>query len=141
MQFAGATAAVGAVRARAARADRSLRDLSLNLAGYPFDRVAALTDGRVSIEGCDHSFERTNIYTLNAVAMGGDQKWEVQEIGLHPYRLAFANDDFRDYTLIPSFPCGRSVTRASSFAPIAASRSPRTCAGRRWRPRATRRAR
>ena len=104
MQFAGATAAVGTAHARAARADRSLRDLSLTLAGYPFDRVAALADGRVSIEGCDHSFESANIYTLNAVAMGGDQKWEVQEIGLHPYMLAFANDDFRDYTLIPVFP-------------------------------------
>jgi 4,5-dihydroxyphthalate decarboxylase len=58
----------------------------------------------VQVEGCDTRFEVSSIYKLNAVAMGGNQKYEVQEIGLHPFMLAHANNGFRDYTLIPVFP-------------------------------------
>ena len=78
--------------------------LSITIAGYPFDRVKGLIDGSVKVEGCHTRFEISNIYKLNAMAMGGKQKFEVQEIGLHPYMVAFANNDFRDYTLIPVFP-------------------------------------
>lgn len=78
--------------------------LSITIAGYPFDRVKGLVDGSVKVEGCDARFEVSSIYKLNAVAMGGNQKWEVQEIGLHPYMVAYANNGFRDYTLIPVFP-------------------------------------
>ncbi len=77
---------------------------SITIAGYPFDRVKGLVNGKVKVEGCDTRFEPASIYKLNAVAMGGDQKWEVQEIGLHPFMLAYANNHFRDYTLIPVFP-------------------------------------
>jgi len=77
---------------------------SITIAGYPFDRVKGLLDGSVQVEGCDTRFEISSIYKLNAVAMGGNQKFEVQEIGLHPYMLAYANNNFRDYTLIPVFP-------------------------------------
>lgn len=76
----------------------------LQVAGYPFDRVRGLGDGRVGIDGYDTEFVRADIYKLNGTAMGGAQTFEVQEIGLHPYMLAFANDGFRDYTLIPVFP-------------------------------------
>jgi len=78
--------------------------LAIQLAGYPYDRVQGLVTGDVSIEDADIRFTRSNIYDLNRMAMGGDQEWEVQEIGLHPYMLAYANDGFRDYTLIPVFP-------------------------------------
>ena len=78
--------------------------LSLTIAGYPFDRVKGLVDGSVKVEGCSTRFEVSNIYELNAVAMGGNQKFEVQEIGLHPLMLAYANANFRDFTLIPVFP-------------------------------------
>ncbi len=78
--------------------------LSITIAGYPFDRVKGLVEGSVKVEGCDTQFEVSSIYKLNTVAMGGDQKWEIQEIGLHPFMLAYANDNFRDYTLIPVFP-------------------------------------
>ncbi len=78
--------------------------LSITIAGYPFDRVKGLVDGSVKVEGCDTRFEISSIYKLNAVAMGGNQKFEVQEIGLHPFMLAYANNNFRDYTLIPVFP-------------------------------------
>ena len=77
---------------------------SITIAGYPFDRVKGLVDGKVKVEGCDTRFDVSSIYKLNAVAMGGGQKWEVQEIGLHPFMLAYANNNFRDYTLIPVFP-------------------------------------
>ena len=77
---------------------------SITIAGYPFDRVKGLVDGSVKVEGCDTRFEVSSIYKLNAVAMGGNQKFEVQEIGLHPFMLAYANNNFRDYTLIPVFP-------------------------------------
>ncbi len=90
------TAEVGGVDAQA--------EVDLTLAGYPFDRVTALVKGQVQIEGHSSSFEKASIYELNDVAMGGDQRWEVQEIGLHPYMLAVANDAFRDFTLVPVFP-------------------------------------
>ena len=86
------------------RTTSSSNSLSLTIAGYPFDRVKGLVDGKVKVEGCNTKFEVSNIYKLNAVAMGGDQRWEVQEIGLHPFMLAYANQSFRDYTLIPVFP-------------------------------------
>ena len=55
---------------------------TLRLAGYPFDRVRALVDGRVQIDGWDVRFEKAPIYELNAVAMGGDQRWDVSADGL-----------------------------------------------------------
>ena len=77
---------------------------TITIAGYPYDRVAAIAEGRIGIEGCRTRFERAGIYDLNAMAMGGDQRWEVQEIGLHPLMLAWANEEFRDYALVPVFP-------------------------------------
>jgi len=78
--------------------------LAIQIAGYPYDRVQGLVDGDVRVEGAEVRFAPSNIYALNAMAMGGNQGWEVQEIGLHPYMLAYANDNFRDYSLIPVFP-------------------------------------
>jgi 4,5-dihydroxyphthalate decarboxylase len=104
----GAVASVGAVRGiaqpRVGGLGAAVPEGELTLAGYATDRVAGLTDGRVSIEGYGHTFEKASIYDLNRNAMGGEQRWEAQEIGLHPYMLAFANDEFRDYTLLPVFP-------------------------------------
>ena len=77
---------------------------SLTVAGYAYDRVAGIADGSVPIEGAAHTFQKASIYELNRTAMGGDQRFHVQEIGLHPYMLAFANEDLRDYTLVPVFP-------------------------------------
>ena len=78
--------------------------VAIRIAGYPYDRVQALIEGAVRVEGADARFTPSNIYELNAMAMGGNQEWEVQEIGLHPFMLAYANDNFRDYRLIPVFP-------------------------------------
>ncbi len=104
-----ASAALGALGTlqisgvRKASAESSGR-LPITVAGYAYDRVKGLTDGRVRIEGCDTTFEVSSIYELNSNAFGGKKSREVAEIGLHPFMLAYANDGLRDYTLIPVFP-------------------------------------
>lgn len=78
--------------------------LPIAMAGYKYDRVDGLIDGRVSIEGADVTFEVSKIGDLNTHVFSGPQTLDVTEIGLHPFMLAYANDGFRDYTLIPVFP-------------------------------------
>ena len=75
--------------------------LPITMAGYPYDRVRGIMDGSVHIEGCSTIFESTSIGPLNNHAFFGPQTRDVTEIGLIPYILAYANDEFRDYTLIP----------------------------------------
>ena len=69
----------------------------IQFAGYPLDRIKALIDGRIQVEGCHFHYEKVGIARLNSTAIGGSQDWEVQEIGLHPYMLAYANGGLRDY--------------------------------------------
>lgn len=78
--------------------------LSLKVAGYNFERLAAMFDGRVKIEGCDTEFVQMGIGDMNTNVFSGPQTLDVTEIGLHPFMLAYANDNFRDYTLLPIFP-------------------------------------
>jgi len=78
--------------------------LKIKLAGYEYDRVAALKDERVQIAGCDSEFERAKIGEMNAHIFSGPKTREVTEIGLLPFILAVANEDFKDYTLLPVFP-------------------------------------
>ncbi len=83
--------------------ESSENKLEIKIAGYDYDRVSAIRDGKVSIEGADVNFEVSNIYKLNKSAFGSEQKYEVTEIGLIPYITKYINEDFRDYTLIPVF--------------------------------------
>lgn len=76
----------------------------LTFAGYKYDRVEALTDGRVQVDGFDMRFETASIGDMNTHVFSGPKKWEVAEIGLSPFMLAYANDGPPDYTLIPVFP-------------------------------------
>ncbi len=78
--------------------------LTINTAGYDYDRVQALIDGRVEIERCTTNFEVTTIGDLNTHIFSGPKTREVTEIGLHPFMIAYANEGFRDYTLLPIFP-------------------------------------
>ena len=78
--------------------------LTLSAAGYQYDRVAALADGRVKVDGCNLNFTKDNIGNLNTHIFSGPGTRDVTEVGLHPYILAYANDAFRDYTLLPVFP-------------------------------------
>ena len=80
------------------------KKLPLKMSGYELDRVAGLVDGRVSVAGCDASFEVAGIGDMNTDVFSGAQTRDVTEIGLHPYMLAYANEGFRDYSLLPVFP-------------------------------------
>ena len=78
--------------------------LALKVTGYNFPRLAALANGKVKIEGCDIQFTVGKIGDMNTDVFSGTQTYDVTEIGLHPFMLAYANDNFRDYTLLPIFP-------------------------------------
>ena len=78
--------------------------LPITVAGYRYDRVDALIDGRVSIEGCNLTFQKGRIGDLNTHVFDGPQTTAVTEIGLLPYMLAFANGGFGGYSLLPIFP-------------------------------------
>ena len=71
------------------------------LAGYDYSRVKPLVDGKVNIEGYSFKYQVTGIGALNNHAFFGSQERDVTEIGLIPYLLAYANDDFQDYKLLP----------------------------------------
>lgn len=77
--------------------------LSLTLAGYPYDRVKALQNEQVTIEGCRTEFEVSKIGELNQHIFSGPQTRDVSEVGLVPYLLAFCNDGFREYLPLPIF--------------------------------------
>jgi 4,5-dihydroxyphthalate decarboxylase len=108
--FQSGTLAVGAVSALSifglapAQAAAKSKVLSLSMAGYKFDRTKALIDGRVKIEGCNIQFKESGISDINTHVFSGPQTLDVTEIGLHPFMLAYANDGFRDYSLLPIFP-------------------------------------
>jgi len=78
--------------------------LELSMAGYDYDRVKALMDGSVEIENCNTSFEVSSVGEMNTHIFTGPQTRAVTEVGLHPFMLAYDNDGFKDYTLIPVFP-------------------------------------
>ena len=100
----GAAAALSVSRYAPAQAAAKPRGLPLSMAGYNFDRTKALIDGSVRIEGGDMQFEESAIGDINTHVFSGPQTLDVTEIGLHPFMLAYANDGFRDYTLLPIFP-------------------------------------
>ena len=79
-------------------------ELPIRVAGYDYDRVHALIEGRVEIEGCKTRFEIARIGDMNTHIFSGPQTREVTEVGLQPFMLAYLNDGFRDYTLIQVFP-------------------------------------
>jgi len=106
---AGATLATSAalgtsVASSGAAGKSSPGQIELTFAGYGYDHVKALIDGRVQIEGCTAQYQPGKISDLNTHVFSGPQTLQVTEIGLIPYILAYANDDFRDYSLIPVFP-------------------------------------
>jgi 4,5-dihydroxyphthalate decarboxylase len=77
--------------------------LSINIGGYDYDRTRAIMDGHASIADVEVKFEVSNIYEVNRLAFGAEQKYEVTELGLIPYITKYINEDFRGYTLIPVF--------------------------------------
>lgn len=90
--------------ATSVRAAAVARNTTLNLAGYKLDRTEALIDGRIQLEGYDIDFSEAAIGDLNSNVFSGPQSFDVTEIGLHPFMLAYGNENFRDYLLLPIFP-------------------------------------
>jgi 4,5-dihydroxyphthalate decarboxylase len=99
-----AASGVSSVFATPSESSRTTGKLPLKMAGYKLDRVEALIDGRVQVEGCDAQFEIAAIGDMNTDVFSGPQSREVTEVGLHPFMLAYANEGFRDYSLLPVFP-------------------------------------
>jgi 4,5-dihydroxyphthalate decarboxylase len=75
--------------------------LPITMAGYEYSRVRGIIDGSVNVKGCSTKYEVTGIGPLNNHAFFGPQTRDITEIGLIPYILAYCNDEFRDYTLLP----------------------------------------
>ena len=80
------------------------KELQLTVAGYKVNRVRSLVNGQVKIKGCNINFIKAGIGDMNTSTFSGDQPYDITEIGLHPFMLAHANDNFREYTLLPIFP-------------------------------------
>ncbi|MEP6390311.1 MAG: hypothetical protein ABJ056_10350 [Halioglobus sp.] len=80
------------------------RQLALSAAGYPYNHVKAFMTGKAKVEGCKTDFEIDRIGDLNNHVFSGPQTRAVTEVGLAPFMLSYANDNFRDYSLIPVFP-------------------------------------
>ncbi|UCD68974.1 MAG: ABC transporter substrate-binding protein [Betaproteobacteria bacterium] len=78
--------------------------IDLTIAGYPFEHIRRLMTGKVKIEGCDVQYQVGKIGDLNTHVFSGPRTLDVTEIGLIPFILAYANDDFRAYSLVPVFP-------------------------------------
>lgn len=100
----GSTSLASSATGQSTADDKPSGKLDITIAGYPFDHVQALIDGRVQVEGCNTTFQRGKIGDLNTHVFSGPQELEVTEIGLSPFMLAYANEGFRDYSLIPVFP-------------------------------------
>ena len=96
---AGALGVWGSRNNRAAAANKP----QVKIAGYAYDRVRAIQDGRLGLDGFNASFHVEDIYGLNENLFGTSRKYEVSETGLIPYITKYANDDFRAYTLVPVF--------------------------------------
>jgi len=77
--------------------------MQLKMTGYDYPRSAPLATGKVKIAGAEVQFAPGKIGSMNTQVFDGPQTYDISEIGLHPFILAYANDDFRDYTLLPIF--------------------------------------
>ena len=97
----GSLGALSLSGASSAVAASTLKEIKI--AGYAYDRVRAIQDGRLDLDGYDLRFQPEDIYTLNRLMFGPKKTYDVSETGLIPFVTRFANEDFRAYTLIPVF--------------------------------------
>lgn len=76
--------------------------LPLNVATWDYDRVRAIIDGRIAVEGCDVNYFRLppEETFFRAFAHG---EFEVAELSLSSYMIALSRGDC-PYTAIPVFP-------------------------------------
>jgi len=78
--------------------------IDLRMAGYPHEHIKGLMTGKVQIAGASVQFEPGKIGELNTHIISGPRELAFTEVGLTPYALAFANEEYRAYSLIPVFP-------------------------------------
>ena len=97
-----AVGTLGVLGGRAALADKPEKS-RIKIAGYDYDRVRAIMDGHIGIDGVDVSFDVENIYAVSRYAFGPERKYDVTELGLIPFIRKYVNEGFRSYTPIPVF--------------------------------------
>ena len=102
---AASVVAVGASSSMEAQEnkDDTSKGLPITIAGYPYERVRAIQDGRVKVDKCQVKFEVDKIGDLNRHVFNGPKTRDVTEVGLIPFLLAFCNGGLRDYQLLPIF--------------------------------------
>lgn len=76
---------------------------TFSIAGYDYDRVRAISTGRVGLERADVQFHPESIYGVNRSAFGPAHRYDITELGFIPYVSQYINNDFRAYTAIPVF--------------------------------------
>ena len=98
---AAAVGGLGALTVAGTRPARAALNQApeVKIAGYAYDRVRAIQDGRLSLDGFDVRFHAEDIYSLNKQLFGPKRTYEVSETGLIPFVTRYANEDFRAYTL------------------------------------------
>lgn len=80
-------------------------DIHLKMTGYDYPRLRAIYDKKVEIKNCTYDIKKSGgIGDMNTNAFTGPQSFDVTEIGMVPFILSYANDGFRDYSLLPMFP-------------------------------------
>ena len=128
----GGAAGVAASSISTSRAlGASHQPLEIEASSYLLDRTEALFDGRVQIEGAKASFFADTIGEMNTAMFSGSGTRAISEVGLHPYILAYANEGFRDYALLP-IPLLRQFRHKSIFVRADAGiGSPQGLRGRR----------
>jgi len=100
----GSAAAIGASALTRALPGVASATRTMKGAGYRFARTEALFTGAANPPGIELQFEQAGIGDINTNVFSGEQTWDVCEIGLHPFMLAYANENFRDYSLVPVYP-------------------------------------
>lgn len=104
---------------------------ALMIAGYKLDRVEALIDGRVKVDGFDTQFEIASIGEMNTHVFSGAKTRAITEIGLSPFMLAYTNEGYRDYTLIPVFPLRMFRHKSIFIRPDSGIKSPEDLKGKK----------
>lgn len=98
-----AAASFGPVLAGKTTTQEASKKLPITIAGYPYERVNAIRDGRVKVANCEVAFKKSKIGELNRHVFSGPATRDITEVGLIPFLLAFCNGEFRKYQLLPVF--------------------------------------
>ena len=103
--------------------DVSLTVRESSVAGYDYDRVRAIMDGDVGLDGSEIRFDKVDVYGTNRAAFGPDRPYEITEIGLVPFIRKYVNEDFRAYSLLPGHSLSVQVQNLTNNQ-LAVSRRP-----------------